>query len=437
MRRVCFAVLCSAVLVAPAAAQSNVEVNAGVQFDFLSPGARSLAMGGAFIGNADDATAAFVNPAGLRALTRREVSFEGRGRDFSFPVTVGGRFNGTSTGRGVDTSSGPIDADVSQSSGGIAFLSFVYPQTRWSIAGYRHELAKLDLDVETQGVFFNLQDGSPTRLLPIRANMEADVVTYGVSGSFNVTPEFAIGAGLAFYDFSMDSRTNRFFLFSDDVDPPDFAADNIQNFQLQQGDDTDVAVNLGALWAPSRMFQLGAVYRQGPDFDLRAGTFAADATPTDADFRQGAFHVPHVFGVGVVYRPMTNGTLAIDIARVQHSRLADDFLDIFNADNSGAADFAVSDVTEFHAGFEYVFTRQIPVAVRTGYWYDPSHALEFVGTPNNDSEYIDSLIFRPRGDDQHHFTAGAGAVFGRFEINGGADFADRATTVSFSAVVRF
>src|SRR5687768_17014978 len=64
----------------PAAAQSSLQVP--IQFDFLNPSARSLALGSAFVGLADDATAALVNPAGLTALTRKEVSLEGRYRRF-------------------------------------------------------------------------------------------------------------------------------------------------------------------------------------------------------------------------------------------------------------------------------------------------------------------------------------------------------------------
>src|SRR5918993_4264343 len=89
-------------------AQVNVEAMQGVQFDFLAPGARSLAMGGAFVAVADDATAALSNPAGLSSLTRREVSIEGRFRQFKVPFVLGGRLSGTPTGTGIDTTAGPI-----------------------------------------------------------------------------------------------------------------------------------------------------------------------------------------------------------------------------------------------------------------------------------------------------------------------------------------
>ena len=57
----------------PTAAQEAVLA---IEFDFSNPGARSLAMGGAFVGLADDATAAYANPAGLTALLQPEVSLE-------------------------------------------------------------------------------------------------------------------------------------------------------------------------------------------------------------------------------------------------------------------------------------------------------------------------------------------------------------------------
>jgi hypothetical protein len=145
--------------------------------------------------------------------------------------------------------------------------------------------------------------------------------------------------------------------------------------------------------------------------------------------------VPHVFGVGALFRPMTNGTITVDISRVSYSRLTDDFIAIFPNLQTGADEsalYSVNDATEFHAGFEYVFPRSTPIAVRAGYWRDPEHALEYNGPQLDEAE-----IFRNRGEDQHHVTAGAGAVFGNFELNGAVDAASRATAFSVSAVIRF
>ncbi len=59
------------------------------QFSFSNSGARSLGLGGAFVPLADDATAAFANPAGLQQLVRAEISVKGRLWGYTTPFTVG------------------------------------------------------------------------------------------------------------------------------------------------------------------------------------------------------------------------------------------------------------------------------------------------------------------------------------------------------------
>lgn len=54
------------------------RVSAQISFNFAGQGARALAMGGAFIGIADDATAISWNPAGLGQLDRPELSGVGK-----------------------------------------------------------------------------------------------------------------------------------------------------------------------------------------------------------------------------------------------------------------------------------------------------------------------------------------------------------------------
>src|SRR3954462_10209801 len=79
MRRFVFAaIVCSLVALPLAAQNTDIESLSGLQFNFGNPGARSLGMGGAFLGLADDASAAEANPAGLTILRKPEVSIEGR-----------------------------------------------------------------------------------------------------------------------------------------------------------------------------------------------------------------------------------------------------------------------------------------------------------------------------------------------------------------------
>ncbi|MGH9221349.1 MAG: hypothetical protein ACRD1W_18735, partial [Vicinamibacterales bacterium] len=101
------ALLLAGTLMLASGAQAQSSLQVPIQFDFLNPSARSLAMGGAFVGLADDATAALVNPAGLIELTLPEVSVEGRYRSFQHPFLVSGRLSGLPTGMGEDQTAGP------------------------------------------------------------------------------------------------------------------------------------------------------------------------------------------------------------------------------------------------------------------------------------------------------------------------------------------
>ncbi len=86
-------------LLAPAGVSAQ-EAVVPLQFSFSDPGARSIGFGGAFVALADDATAAFANPAGLVQLLRPEVSIEGRRWSYSTPFTEGGRIEGLPSGNG-------------------------------------------------------------------------------------------------------------------------------------------------------------------------------------------------------------------------------------------------------------------------------------------------------------------------------------------------
>src|SRR6185503_5660002 len=90
-------------LATPLLAQSNDEIQSALQWNLSTPGARSLALGGAFLGLADDATAAYANPAGLSQLQQPELSVEGRSWDFTSRFVDRGHQPATGvTGIGVD-----------------------------------------------------------------------------------------------------------------------------------------------------------------------------------------------------------------------------------------------------------------------------------------------------------------------------------------------
>jgi len=444
-------------------AQTNAEVNAAIQFNFSTPGARSLGLGGAFVGLADDATAAFTNPAGLTALSKMEVSFEARQWEYTNTYTWGGRsFGEPNPDYEIDTA-GITTGEASDSTTGLSFLSFVYPREKWAIAVYRHELANFETRFRTQGAYFDafddLGDGYQEytfRFYPVDAFLELDIVNYGTSAAFRLGDNFNLGVGVSYYDFQLDSTTNRYGMWNADFpeDPggfwgvPDYSASNVLNYQEQTGDDTDVAFNLGFLWKLGEKFSLGGVYRQGPSFSYNTRNVAGPAAANPGEefaAAEAEFNVPDVYGLGFAIRATDAFTVAFDYSHVKYSSLTDNIVNIFSEpaeypDQDEAADrLTVDDADELHLGLEYVFVNaKYPVALRFGSWYDPDHRVRFDGDPGEGREARALATSFREGDDELHYSAGIGFIFGEtFQLDAAADFSDNINTLSLSGVVRF
>jgi long-chain fatty acid transport protein len=434
---------------ASAGAQTNAEINAGIQFNFSTPGARSLGLGGAFIGLADDATAAFTNPAGLTVLTKPEVSAEVGRWNYTSEFVDSGHSFGQPSGTPIDTVAGLRLGTSENDVTGLSFASFVYPHNRWAVAVYRHELAKFETGVESQGAFVG-----GGRLFPVQANFDLEVVNLGLAGAFRLTDKFSLGLGVSSYDFQLDSRTNRYFVASSGTGaggfygPPDRSAGNVVNRQTLTGDDRDLSFNAGLRWALSEKWGLGAVYRQGPKFEFDA---INESGPRSAAFslkQTAAFNTPDVFGLGLAFRPTDAVTITLDWDRIKYSSLAENSVNIFYLPTDATADAAayraatkhltVDDANEIHLGFEYILLNlHYPLALRLGGWSDPDHRIRFEGAAADSASQTLATLFQP-GDDDIHYAAGFGVVFGeRFQVDAAADFSDAVDTASLSGVLRF
>jgi long-subunit fatty acid transport protein len=428
-------------------AQSDIEANAGTEFNFSSPGARSLGMGGAFVGLADDATAALANPAGLTTLTAPEVSLEGRSWGYTTFFTDQGALD-TPSNIGVDRVEGIVEGESKSSQGSLSFASFVYPKGRFALAAYYATNARFKTDFSTNGAF-TLDDH---RLFPTSNLLELDVKSFGLALAFQMGKSLSIGLGAANYDCSLHSTTQRFSFTSLDTSragqpgsiygPPDFGSGNVINQQTQDGEAKKWVFNAGLILKMGEKMRLGASYRQGPkfDFDLvhRGGT-RFNNTTTIFKEETGSFHIPDTLGAGLVYRPSDSATLALEYRRVAYSQLVEDFVIVFNTEAPFAAaeDFVIDDANEIHGGFEYVLSKmKNPLAIRLGGWYDPQHRIHYEGPSSvNSGSYV--ALFR-KASNSVHGTAGLGIVMGRrMQVDAAVDVSSRSTTASASAVVRF
>jgi hypothetical protein len=198
------AVLCSiAAGVVPCHAQEASRITGSV---FTNPGARSIGLGGAFAAVADDATAAFANPAGLTQILRPEISIELR-------------FTASHNDEKIDP-----DQGVS----GLGFFSFVLPARRWALAVYSHQMGSVAFG------FNGLE--SPVREFTVRS--------YAAAAAIEITEDLSLGAGLSCFNGDRSS------------------AAGVTGFS-----DSDWGFNAGLLWKASIAWNVAGFYRQGPEFE--------------------------------------------------------------------------------------------------------------------------------------------------------------------------
>lgn len=300
----------------PAVAQTTAQIP--LQFDFLAPGARSMALGSAFTARADDATAAFTNPAGLVQLFEPEVSFELRYRRNETPFLAAGRISGTITGIGEDTIQGPVFGTSVDQGTVPSFASFVYARRRLAVSAYRHQLVELQNAFLYRGVFERVSfAGASTdraRDLPLGGERELAIASYGASVAYRVGrgDRISIGGGVSLNTFDLSSDFARF-----DFDGV-FGAVNTSittATATQRGSDTGWAVNGGVLWQVHRKVTVGSAYRRGPSFSFEQD----DRRPLREPLvRTGRFKVPDVFTLGGLWRPVPTVSVSVDYARVAY-----------------------------------------------------------------------------------------------------------------------
>jgi long-subunit fatty acid transport protein len=400
-----------------------------------------MGFGGAFVALADDATAAFANPAGLIQITQAEIALEGRYWDYSTPFVERGRIAGEPTGIGIDVVAGMQEGITSYDTAGVSFLSFVYPKSRWSIAFYRHLLADFRTLTETQGVFWG-EGTSCCRMFDERVESELDIVTYGLSGAYRLSDAFSIGLSLVLFEGNV-VVVGQPFLPDEDAElgmfaPTSYFPDRMVAETSLQVDDRDWGMTAGLLWSISPQWKLGAFYRQGPEFGMTGQSVAGPAgsyfglPPAGTVVGGGTSPIafPNVYGLGFSFQPRDGRlTIGFEWDRVEYSTI----LKSLGGDFDEVDDVVIEDGDELHLGAEYIFLRSTTLAAaRLGVWRDPDHRPHFTRLGDD----LERALF-PSGDDVIHYALGLGFAFKSLQIDLGADFSDLVDTVSVSAIYSF
>ena len=454
----------AALLALPAAAQNvDIEALSGLQFNFGNPGARSLGMGGAFLGLADDASAIEANPAGLTILRKPEVSIEGRNYQEQQSFTTSGTFPD------IERTAFTYYSDRAQ----ISFASAVFPiKDKFTIGAYFHE----PLNNEGGGIVAPQRDeftgdpittlpnfflpaggGSPMtelecenlrrtsnnpfacleyRLDPYFSVLSVRQRTFGVGAAWQIHPKFSIGVTARHQRFQEAAYT---FRFTQNLDPATISVQATAKVnddgELELVEETDTTFGAGFKWSPTDKISVGGVYKKGPSF--QAPLFFASTSREFGQVANTTFHIPDIAGLGISVRPLPVLTINVDAVHVTYSNLVDDFVaSVADVRDLEENPFQADDVTELRVGAEYVFTTKIPFALRAGYWRDPAHAIEWRG-PLDRPDFIAERILYPGAEAQNHFSVGGGFFWPRFQIDFAYDTSDSFKVGSVSMVTRF
>lgn len=444
----------------PLAAQNtDIESLSGLQFNFGNPGARSLGMGGAFLGLADDASAAEANPAGLTILRKPEVTVEARNFQETQVFTTSGTFPDIKrTGFGHYSQR----ADVT-------FASFVYPIKNFTIGAYYHEPLRNEGsgqvvpvrneftgEVKTNVPDFFMTDRN-TRVIsaaecaalsrtnpfacvqytikPFLSAVNVQEKTFGLAAAYKFG-KFSIGGTARYHRFTETAFT---FRVDDQFNFDSISVQGTSDITSQNQSAkpvSDVTFAGGFKFEANDKFSFGGVYKQGASF--KAPTFAATV---DTGFKfvkvfDTNFHTPDIYGAGVSFRPIPVLTINADAVRVKYSNLVDQFVSVNETLRSLDKAYTANDVLELHLGAEYFFPTKVPFALRVGAWRDPAHAVTYSG-PLNSPDAVATAILYPKTKAQKHIAVGGGFAWTRFQIDFAYDRSDLFKVGSLSAVTRF
>ncbi|PWT88907.1 MAG: hypothetical protein C5B54_09850 [Acidobacteria bacterium] len=412
---------------------TDEELFRNFRFSFVNPGARATGMGNAFIALADDATAAEANPAGLTILDKPEVSFEFRNTQFD-PATLNAINTFPPREQAVTIKSENALDTLNRPS----FFCVVYPRKTNVFAFSRQEAVRIGGNLnEIIQILLPKEGGGfiPLNVLNL-TTANQNVVNWNFSFAHRFSKKLSVGGSIRYSHLDWKTDVNNFLLL--DVNGQQFPFPAFQTHV----DDTDSAVawNAGVLYQASSKLFLGAVYKKNAKFSV-IETETGDSAIKPGDF-ENVLKIPDIAGAGVRFEPNDKIIVSSDLVHVEYSDLMEDFRPNYNylTDTYPGIGFKIDSTYEFHVGAEFlIFWKEIPIALREGYYYKPSNSLQIVSTAELGpfDEQLVKVLFR-KGNGASHITIGNGVVlFSNFQIDWGLDYSKTETNLVISSVFRF
>jgi long-subunit fatty acid transport protein len=349
-------------------------------------------MGGAFIGVADDATAASWNPAGLIQLENPEFSIVG----------AYNRRTEDTTYVAFPEASGPQRVSTYE----LNYLSLAYPFTALN----RNMIVSLnfqhlyDFNKEVSYSYSFVDMVGPPLDLQDNVNWEQEGAWKALSPAFavQVSPSLSFGLTLNFwynglYDNYWESHyrsqgSGTFAGFPFNVQTridEEYEIDGLRVDLFEPCNWRNVNFNLGLMWNISEKFTLGAVFKSPFEAGLKNKFHFASSVvfPTNPGAnsqnvinRAGevTLEMPMSYGLGLAARLSDALTLDLDVFQT-------DWSDYVLIDAQGMelnpitgrpqSESDIADTTQVRLGGEYLFIREtMVIPLRAGVFYDPEPA---------------------------------------------------------------
>lgn len=442
------------------------------QFSFMqlrlapvNPAGRVAGLGGAFIGVADDATAAAINPAGLGLLLRPEISLSHvvgwRARDF--PIGRAEKDDGTRR---------QFHFAFDQT-----FVNIAYPRWGFTFGLYRQVAFRSAFDFSRRQ-FLTLAPARPLTLeeqlgasgnFPgIDSEFYSEVVHNAVVLAKALHRRLRLGLTIRATELHLQLHEQHYF------DPalwlrPSFnagetaiganRAEGLYRIYHLHKNDFKPSWSLGVVAELHPRLTAGAVYQYLPTFDIENQiTLPAynlpDRTPANGQNDEIRFtpqeivipfqlDLPDHFGAGLAWKPNARMLLAADVAlcrnhtllRHLNQNLPQDDKPSGNGsyiDPDGPQDVRAKNLLAWRGGLEYtMFKWKLNFPFRLGFYTEPHFGLQAVASDANlKKEY-------PAQSADFHFTGGIGLVLKKVRFETSLDLSSTLLEAIGSTVVNF
>ena len=391
------------------------DIYADVRPDLSNPGARALAMGGAFISTADDATSVIANPAGLGAVVRPEVQGEIR----LLPVAQADRYPSSGL-----FAPGAYDYTSTTASSAPFFVSGLLP------VGDRVVVGAFYQQVYRGGSVSRASSSKSGPCIATSSTSQMYMPAYSIDGNHSIS---RFGASVAWRVATSVSLGLTGYGLTENGSQTFSASDAIRSFPGKITVDSPGGVAygyiLGLQFTPSQSLKLGLTYASEPSSKEATYSGSIGLTP----FRTKTF-LPARLGAGLTYSPDTRLSLAADVVYVFSGKQKDALnfgsLAMFGPNTAtDPGQWSASNHFELRLGGEYaaVQTRTNIFLVRLGMWAETASNLKYSGLAGaafqaqND---VLSAIF-PNTDDAtaFHVTGGFGVLLQKtWQIDLGVDY---------------